>query len=166
MGKSKATNKPTVHLLHGICGSGKTTFAKQLAAEVNGIRFTLDEWMHALYGADPSAEQFDELWQRVDELIWQQVAQLVRLGIDVIMDYGFWTRQSRDAARERVAALGAKHVLYRINCDVHIARKRVLQRTANLSTESLHINAETFDLLLQRVEPLEVDEACVAVENH
>jgi hypothetical protein len=31
---------PTVHLIHGQLGAGKTTFAKKLAEEVKGVRFT------------------------------------------------------------------------------------------------------------------------------
>jgi predicted kinase len=44
---------PTVHLIHGYLGTGKTTLAKQLAEEVNGVRFNSDEWMVRLHGEDP-----------------------------------------------------------------------------------------------------------------
>jgi predicted kinase len=52
----------TVHLIHGCLGAGKTTFAKKLAEEVNGVRFNPDEWMVRLYGEDPPADplQADE----------------------------------------------------------------------------------------------------------
>ena len=39
-----------MHLLCGLLGAGKTTYAKQLATDVGGVRFTLDEWMLRLYG--------------------------------------------------------------------------------------------------------------------
>lgn len=38
---------PTVHMIHGFVGVGKTTFAKKLQQEVNAVRFSPDEWMIA-----------------------------------------------------------------------------------------------------------------------
>ena len=35
---------PRVHLLAGLNGAGKTTFARQLEADLPAVRFTLDEW--------------------------------------------------------------------------------------------------------------------------
>ena len=40
---------PTVHLLCGLNGAGKTTYAKRLARHITAVRFTLDEWMLRLY---------------------------------------------------------------------------------------------------------------------
>jgi predicted kinase len=47
---------PTVHLIHGYLGTGKTTRAKKLAEEVKGVRFNPDEWMVRLYGDDPPTD--------------------------------------------------------------------------------------------------------------
>jgi predicted kinase len=40
---------PTVHLLCGLPGAGRTTHARRLAAERPAVRFSLDEWMLRLY---------------------------------------------------------------------------------------------------------------------
>lgn len=34
-----------VHLMYGLAGSGKTTRARELAADGAAVRFTLDEWL-------------------------------------------------------------------------------------------------------------------------
>ena len=44
---------PTVHLIHGHLGSGKTTLAKKLAEDFNGVRFNLNG---CLYIADNTFE--------------------------------------------------------------------------------------------------------------
>jgi predicted kinase len=49
---------PTVHMIHGYLGAGKTTFARRLEQELPAIRFTHDEWMARLYGIDPPVEHF------------------------------------------------------------------------------------------------------------
>ncbi|GAA2756515.1 putative kinase [Actinopolymorpha rutila] len=43
---------PTAHLIHGYIGAGKTTLAKRLERDADAVRFTLDEWLTALYGDD------------------------------------------------------------------------------------------------------------------
>ena len=36
-------------LIVGCTGAGKTTYARRLADEIGGIRFSIDEWMMALF---------------------------------------------------------------------------------------------------------------------
>jgi len=148
---------PTVHLIHGYIGAGKTTFAKQLAEKVNGVRFNSDEWMARLYGEDPPADQFAERLERVFALIDEQWVRVVRCGVDVVLDNGFWTRATRDAARRRAAAAGADCRLYALECSDATARERVRRRNADLQG-SLYIADPTFDSLKARFEPLRPDE--------
>jgi predicted kinase len=56
-------------VLHGFLGTGKTTLAKRLERDLRAVRFTHDEWMSALYGSDPPAEQFSEYYARVAALM-------------------------------------------------------------------------------------------------
>ncbi|MBG6192490.1 adenylylsulfate kinase-like enzyme [Arthrobacter sp. CAN_A212] len=42
---AKYVSQPTVHLLCGLNGAGKTTRARQLEDELPGVRFSLDKWM-------------------------------------------------------------------------------------------------------------------------
>ena len=153
---------PTVHLIHGYLGAGKTTFAKKLAEDVKGVRFNPDEWMARLYGEDPPAEQFAERLERVFALLDDQWVRVVRCGVDVILDYGFWTRASRDAARQRAAAAGAACRLYSLQCSDATARKRCQQRNAKLQG-SLFIADNTFDVLKARLEPLQADEPHILI---
>ncbi len=43
---------PRVHLIAGSTGAGKTTYARALAEQVGGVRFSIDEWMTALFWMD------------------------------------------------------------------------------------------------------------------
>jgi predicted kinase len=155
----------TLHLIHGICGSGKTTFAKQLEREIRAVRFTPDEWMVKLHGTNPPAEKFQEALERVFELIWEHTARVLRTGTDVILDFGFWSRASRNDARRRATALGASYRLYVVACPEDVARRRVLERTTQSAEEALHINEWAFDVFLTRVEPLAADEPHAVVKN-
>ena len=155
---------PTVHLIHGYIGAGKTTFSRKLAEEVNGVRFNPDEWMTRLYGEDPPADQFAERLERVFALLDDQWVRVVHCGVDVVLDYGFWTRASRDLARQRAGEVGATCRLYALQCSEATARERCRRRNASLQG-SLYIAANTFDVLKARFEPLAADEPHVVINT-
>ena len=100
----------TVHLLCGLPGSGKTTFARELEKTHRAVRYTYDEWMVQLYGRSP--EQFETLFNRVSNLIWRIATRNLALGTDVILDKGFWYKKDRENTRQAAAAIGAETKLY------------------------------------------------------
>ena len=156
---------PTIHLMHGFVGSGKTTYAKQLELELGAFRFTQDEWMVRLYGVFPPSEKFTEYWKRVEELIWNVAARALALGHDVILDHGFWSRASRDDARQRAKDLGVDVILYLLDCPEELMRARVQQRSAVLPDGTFWINAAAFDEFKSRFQPLQHDEESLVVEK-
>jgi len=158
--------KGTAHLIHGFVGVGKTTFARRLERELPAVRFTHDEWMHKLYGPNPPADQFDDLFRGVDELIWQYATRILDLDRDIVLDYGFWTRESRDQARSRIAALGAGAVLYNVKCPESEMERRVSQRTQNVPPDSLWINQAAINLFKERFQPLDPDEKHIEIDGN
>lgn len=144
-------------MIHGFLGAGKTTFARSLEAALPALRFTHDEWMSRLFGDDPPAEQFPELYRRVSSQIDDLWPRCVRLGIDVVLDVNFWSRRERDETRSMAAAIGAETRLYQLLCPEEVAWRRVEQRNVDLRG-SLFISRSTFDLLRSRFEPLDEDE--------
>lgn len=153
------------HLIYGFTGAGKTTFARRLEGEIPAVRFTPDEWMVALYGTDPPADHFHESYERITELMWDLALRLLGLGLDVILDFGFWSRASRDDARARARAVGASYELYFLDCPEEVMRRRVLERTAQLPPGTLFIDEAAFELFKARFEPLGPDEKCVRILN-
>ncbi len=156
---------PTLHLLHGLPGSGKTTYAARLARELPAVRFSPDEWMVALHGTNPPAATFRAELAKVLDLIWLHVERVLAAGTDVVFDGGFWRRAERDAARARAAAFGVSCQLYVFACPVSLARERTLARTAALPPGALVITAETFDLLQRELEPVGADERHILVDT-
>jgi predicted kinase len=115
------------HLIHGYLGAGKTTFARQLERDLPAIRFSHDEWMARLYGDDPPAEHFAEFYRKIYEQVEEVWLRCLELGLDVILDFGFWSRE-RDSTREKISALGAQAHLYRLTCFEDEAWRRIEKR--------------------------------------
>jgi predicted kinase len=154
----------TLHMVYGFVGAGKTTFAKKLEHTLPAIRFTHDEWMSRLYGDNPPLEKFADYYARVHELIWIYATRLLELEQDVILDFGFWSKRSRDEARAKAAALGAAYKLYFLDAPEDILRERVRQRNENLQG-SLYIDDHAFELFKTRFEPLGKDEEHVLIKD-
>lgn len=101
---------PTLYLMVGLPGAGKTTYAKRLEEEARAVRFTPDEWHIFLYGDDlhqVEKEVHDARHDRVEELMWKVGQGLLQKGIDVILDFGFWAEEQREEKRQEARALGA-----------------------------------------------------------
>ena len=159
------TMKPIAHLLHGFIGSGKTTFARQLERECCALRFSHDEWMVKLHGWNPPEEHYGEYFAQVENLIWDEATLAVRAGTNIILDFGFWTRKSRNLARNRVLSIGATAKFYEILCPQQIMRARALERSKSPSTDSLWIDGAAFDKLIVEFEPMQKDEEFVRIDG-
>jgi predicted kinase len=156
---------PTIHLIYGFLGAGKTTFAKSLEQETGSVRFSPDEWMVRLHGTNPPADRFPEQEERVAELIWDMAALFLKRGHDVIMDMGFWNRAHRDYAREFARENKAEVKLYALTCREDTMRRRVLERTRTLPDRALFIDENAFELFKDRFEPLGSDEEHIAIDT-
>ena len=154
----------TAHLLFGFLGSGKTTLAKELEGCHRAIRFTPDEWMARLFGEDPPAAIFKEKEAAILDLLEPMWMRCLHLGVDVVLDYGFWSRAERDHVRKLVGSSGGQVLLYNVECPAEEAWRRVSARNRQ-NHRSLYIAPATFDLLKDRVEPLQSDESYRTVHS-
>ena len=146
------------HLIHGFVGSGKTTYATKLERELPALRFSIDEWITQLYGQNPPSDKFDEYHRRATSVIWQVSTQALLLGQNVILDFGFWSRSSRDDARDRVEEVGAKSILYSVICSNDVMKARTLARTEKMPEGALYIDETMLEALHLRFEPVSADE--------
>jgi hypothetical protein len=153
----------TLHVIHGFIGAGKSTFSKKLEKEITAIRFNNDEWMISLYGANPPKEYYQDYYNRIDQLIWELTAKLLKNNQDVILDIGFWKRSSRNHVRDFAKEHGAEVKLYQITCPDEIALQRVLKRTDELPDGALVIDENAYHELKKNFEPLQSDEAFIKV---
>lgn len=154
----------TAHLIHGYLGAGKTTFAKQLEADLPALRLSHDEWMAGLFGEDPPEASFADMHRRVSAVMEPVWTRALALGCDVVLDFGFWRRSERDSVRDQAVALGAEVRLYELICPAAEAWRRVEDRNGALGG-SLLITRNTFDLLKARFEPLAPDEARLTIPS-
>ncbi|MFD7160174.1 AAA family ATPase [Kribbella sp. NPDC059898] len=118
--------RPTLYLTVGLPGTGKTTWARRVEGEVGALRLTKDEWMKALYGDDNPEVASDVVEGR---LIGIGLRGL-ELGVDVVIDFGLWSREERDALRDAAARVGARAEVRYFEVSLDEQRRRLDERLA------------------------------------
>ena len=136
---------PTLHLLCGLPGSGKTTRAKQLEADGKGILLNADDWVCRLFPDDAEAAARDERKGLVERLQWELAERLLGRGISVILDWGVWAREERDLIRQRADAVGAGVELIFLDVPLDELHERVARRNQDLPSGTFNVSERELD---------------------
>lgn len=119
-----ARGAPRLILTCGLPAAGKTTLATRLAAERGALRLTKDEWLWALGSSPWDAPARD----RVEHQLWRLGQEVLRLGLDVVLDFGLWARAERDEMRSVARGLGAQIELHHLDVPVDELWRRIEER--------------------------------------
>jgi predicted kinase len=140
------TDRPTLFVMVGLPASGKTTLAKELELRHDALRLTKDDWMMPLFGWG----DFEDKREVVEALLWQMGARALRLGVNVVLDYGLWAREERDEYRARGEALGARVDLRFLDVPEEELFRRMEARNRQRDPNDVPITAEQLREYLPR----------------
>ena len=120
-----------LYAMVGLPCAGKTTHAKELEKAAGAVRFTPDEWHTCLFGHDMDSPEHDSRHDRVESLMRGVADTLLRNGVSVILDFGFWGRSERDALRAHAADLGAGFEMHYMDVPLETIYARMDARNAS-----------------------------------
>lgn len=157
--QQRASRAGRIHLVVGPVGAGKSTFARELCRESDGVRLTLDEWMTMLFSDDRPdvgiAEWYIERAARCVEQIWRVTKSVLHTGTDVVLEIGLIQRRDREALYSRVDAQGFDLTVYVVDAPRELRRDRVEQRNRERgATFSMEVPPHIFERASDMWEPL------------
>lgn len=122
----------SIYLVVGLPGAGKTARAKELEVSASALRLTPDDWQMAVFSDDTptqwrSQERADQRFRLEGKLVEIGV-RAAQLGVNVVLDFGLWSRDERSALRWIATSLGVDaHVVY-LPIDYEEQRRRIAGR--------------------------------------
>lgn len=155
--------RPTLIVVSGPAGSGKTTLAHQLAAAVGCPALSRDEIKEGMVFSDPGsvASHSDALTTRTNGLFFEAITLLLREEVSLVAEAAFQHR----LWVQGLSVLNDLATLRVIRCLVpnEVARERQVTRMLAQSTRTAHADAEhlalaaPFDQLNLDAPTLDVD---------
>jgi predicted kinase len=141
-------------VITGLPGSGKTTLAVELAASMPAVRMCPDDWMIAA-GIDLWN---DAVRSRIEEFQLTLTLVLLRSSSNVIVEWGVWTRDERDALRAAGRAIRAPVELRCVSAPMDELWRRIESRDREGRWGSRSITREDLERWATVYEPPDADE--------
>lgn len=143
----------TLYLICGLPGSGKTTLARQLEISRQALRLSPDEWIAQILADPNDIAERDRLRSPVESVQWDLAKRALALNVNVILEWGFWSKEERTYYRTEVEALGAQVELHYLNVDLSELWARLSRRNSNLPPGTFLVTKEDLELWAKTFEP-------------
>ena len=144
-----------------IC-AGKSTYAENLRRKYKAAVLSVDEITLALFGQN-AGEKHDYYVEKAEEYLFGKSLQMIENDIDVILDWGFWTKAERQAARQFYESRNIENEFHYIDIDDDEWKKRLSKRNSEIlanKTNAYFVDdglAEKADSLFEKPDISEVE---------
>jgi predicted kinase len=143
----------------GPAGSGKSTVARQYERQgMTRLSFDQEAWARGIR----SMPLPQDVHRDIERVLRARLADLVRAGADVVLDFSFWSRRTRDEYRELLSTLGVVPETVYLATDRATVLRRIAARAARdgddfaISTELAALYFDHFEVPTAAEGPLTV----------
>ena len=113
-----------------ICGKiccGKSYYAKSLVEKEKAVILSCDELTSILFDNN-LGEKHDEMSKRIWQYLFKKSCDIVNADCNVILDWGFWTKENRNFAKKYFEDRNIKCEMHYIDVDDTTWRKNIEER--------------------------------------
>lgn len=124
-------NKGKVFLICGRICSGKSYYAEKLLCENNAVILSVDEMVFALFDGK-LGERHDKVTERIKKYLYKKSIDILKTGTDVILEWGFWKKDWRQAAIEFYKSHGFRYELHYVDISDTDWEKNICERNKKI----------------------------------
>ena len=106
-----------------------------------------------MFGQDATDKEHDARHVLFESLLWEVAARVLSLGVDVILDFGFWGRSERDDFRSRAKSSGADFKIHYTYAPEDVLLKRLAERNAQVPEGAFQIPETSVQKWFLQFEP-------------
>lgn len=161
-----ALTHPTLFLLYGFPGAGKTYFARQLSEEIQAAHVQGDRIRFELFEEPRYDRQENDI---VNQLMVYMSEEFLKTGISVIFDVNAMRLGQRRELRELARKFKAQTVLVWFQLDIESAFTRVAKRDRRKIDDKYNptLDRTTFEAVISRMQnPTQTEEYIVISGKH
>ena len=103
-----------VYILCGKICSGKSTYSQKLRKSQKAVILSVDDITLTLLGQN-GGDTLDIYVEKLEQYFFQKSVEIIETGINVILDWGFWTKAERDFAKEFYNSHGIEYEFHYIS---------------------------------------------------
>jgi predicted kinase len=154
--------KPTLYLMLGYPGAGKTTVARLVAQQTGAVHLWADDERHKMFAEpthahDENLELYKHLNTRADELLTD--------GKSVVFDTSFNLYKDRDHLRTIAERHGAVTVVIWVNTPRSTAQQRAVHSPVNRNGYMEGMDERRFDAIADKLELPTPDEKVIKIDG-
>lgn len=139
-----------VYLICGKICSGKSFYARILKEKYNAVILSTDEATFDLI-ENEQGEFYNIFAERVNLYLRKKAAEICRAGADVILDWGFWTKQNREDISKYLTEHGIPFEWHYIDIDNDTWLMNIRERNARIEGGEKSSDFYVDDGLLQKL---------------
>lgn len=156
----------TLHLLCGKMAAGKTTLARQLAAQHHAVLISEDDMLGALYpGEIKTVADYTATSKRLRMAVTPAVQQILTRGIDLVLDFAGNTPGQRAWFRTLFEPVGAPHTLHFVDVTDEQCKAQLRQRSKHLPPGAAFSSEADFDAINPYFRPPDAAEGFSVVRH-
>ena len=136
-----------------ICGkicSGKSYYANKIKDRENAVILSTDEVTFDLFD-NQQGENYDQLASRVNSYLMKKSVELVKVGCNIILDWGFWTSKIREEVSNYYKSHDIQYEWHYIDIDDTTWYKNIDERNKKVLLGDGGSNFYVDDGLLKKV---------------
>ena len=113
---------------------GKSTYARKLQENRNAVVLSIDDITLTLF-PEGAGEMHDTYVLRAEQYLLSLSLQILESGVDVILDWGLWTRAQRDRLRAFYTGHGVENEIHYLRLSPEEWERRIRKRNAEQKKE-------------------------------
>ena len=120
-----------VYILCGKICSGKSTYSQKLRKSQKAVILSVDDITLTLLGQN-GGDTLDVYVEKLEQYFFQKSVEIVETGINVVLDWGFWTKTERDFAKQFYGSRGIEYEFHYISINDEEWYRRLEKRNKDV----------------------------------
>ena len=154
-----------------ICGkicSGKSYYANQIKDKENTVILSIDEATYALIH-NKQGDFYNAFAEKVNKYLMKKAVEIVNAGCNVILDWGFWTKEDREATTKYFCQFGIDVEWHYVDIEPSRWQQLIDERNAKIKNgnggSDFYVDEGLMEKLLSKFEVPKRDEIDIWFEN-